>query len=328
MIITRTPFRVSFLGGGSDYEAWYSKHGGAVLSCSINHYCYISARYRPAFFPEHSRVVWSEIELVNEHGEIRHPAIRAVLKHLDINAGVEIHHFTDLPARSGLGSSSAFTVGLLKALRAMRGEYPGAAELAQEAIHVEQNVMQETVGIQDQIQTAHGGLNFVRISPDGQYSLRAIVLPRDRLAEFQDHCLLFYTGIARTASTVAASQVQAIANGELDEELTAMTSYARRGADVLIDGELREFGLMLHQAWQLKRRLSPQVSNPAIDEMYQSAIEAGALGGKLLGAGAGGFLLLFADKSYHPPIRKALRAFLEVPFRIEFSGSQVIHSSQ
>ena len=171
MILTRTPFRVSFFGGGSDYPAWYEKHGGSVLACSIDKYCYLSARWRPAFFPEKSRVVWSEIELVNAHAELHHPAVRAALQYLEIERGIEVHHFADLPSRTGMGSSSAFTVGLLGALRALKGDAPGAAELAAQAIHVEQKVLKETVGIQDQIQTAHGGLNLVSITPDGRYSL-------------------------------------------------------------------------------------------------------------------------------------------------------------
>ncbi len=326
MILTRTPFRISFMGGGSDYKAWYEQHGGAVLACSIDKYCYLSARWRPAYFNEKSRVVWSEIELVNSHAEIHHPAVRAVLEHLWIEDGIEIHHFADLPSKTGLGSSSAFTVGLLAAIRALNGEAPGAAELAAEAIHVEQKVMHETVGIQDQIQTAHGGLNFVRISPEGEYTLRPLVLSRERLADFQNHLMLFYTGEHRHASKIAASQVEQMSAGKSNDELVSLSGMARRGADILSgEGELVEFGLMLHEAWELKKRLSPLVTTATVDAMYQAARDAGATGGKLLGAGGGGFVLIFASPRHRADVQSALSAYLEVPFRIEYQGAQVIY---
>lgn len=328
MILTRTPFRVSFFGGGTDYPAWYEKHGGAVLSCSIDKYCYLSARWRPAFFPEKSRVVWSEIELVNAHAELHHPAVRAALEYLEIERGVEIHHFADLPSRTGLGSSSAFTVGLLAALREMKGESPGPAELAHQAIHVEQRMLKETVGIQDQIQTAHGGLNLVRIAKDGHYSLWPLVLPPGRMEALQSHLMLFYSGISRHASPIAAEQVRAIGAGERDEALRLMADIAVRAADVLQNGRLSEFGDMLNQAWVIKRSLSPNVSNSQVDELYESARRAGATGGKLLGAGGGGFVLVFARPEKQAAIREALQEYLEVPFRIEFSGSRVVYRGQ
>ena len=329
MILTRTPFRVSFFGGGSDYPAWYEKHGGAVLACSIDKYCYLSARWRPAFFPEKSRVVWSEIELVNAHAELHHPAVRAALQHLEIDRGVEIHHFADLPSRTGLGSSSAFTVGLLAALRELQGESPGPAELAHQAIHVEQRLLKETVGIQDQIQTAHGGLNLVRIAQDGSYSLRPIVMPAARASALQAHLLLYYTGISRHASKIAGSQVQAISAGGRDEELRLLSDMAVRGAAVLESGNLAEFGQMLNQAWVIKRGLSPLVSTPEIDALYAAAMQAGALGGKLLGAGGGGFVLLFARSEAQAAIRESLSTkYLEVPFRIEYSGCRVIYRGE
>ncbi len=243
------------MGGGSDYEAWYSKHGGAVLACSIDKYCYLSARWRPAFFPEKSRVVWSEIELVNAHADLHHPAVKACLEYLGIERGIEIHHFADLPSRTGLGSSSAFTVGLLAALRQLKGEAPGPAELAYQAIHVEQKMLRETVGVQDQIQTAHGGLNLVTIAQDGRYTLMPLMMPAERRSLLQAHLLLYYSGISRHASKIASSQVQAIATGSRDEEIRLLSKMAVDGARVLTEGNLAEFGLMLHQAWVIKRSL-------------------------------------------------------------------------
>lgn len=272
--------------------------------------------------------MWSEIEHAQEASEVKHPAVRYALQYLEIDRGVEIHHFADLPSRTGLGSSSAFTVGLLHALRALQGESPGAAELAAQAIYLEQTIMAETVGIQDQIQTAHGGLNYVQIERNGQYSIRPIVLTPERLSMFRGHLLLFYTGISRHASTIAAGQVANIAAGERDGEMRCLADMASKGAEILTGGHsLAEFGLMLHNAWMLKRGLSEKVSTPDIDAMYEAARRAGALGGKLLGAGGGGFLLLFARPEVHPEVRRAMGRCLEVPFRVEFSGSRVIYGA-
>lgn len=328
MIISRTPFRVSFFGGGTDYPAWYQEHGGAVLSCSINRYCYVAARFRPPFFPEKHRVVWSQIELADHANTLRHPSVRAVLPYLGITDGVEIQHFADLPARTGLGSSSAFTVGLLNALLNLQGHEPGAAQLADQAIHVEQTLLAETVGIQDQIQTAHGGFNYVQIARDGTYSLKPILMTGPRWNALHSYMLLFFTGIARTASGVAAAQVQNIAAGARDRELRNMSAMAARAAEILTNGgELTEFGLMLHSAWMLKRGLSEAISTPQIDAMYEAAIKAGAMGGKLLGAGGGGFMLIFSRPEFQPAVRGALAEYLEVPFRVEFHGSRVIYKN-
>ncbi len=246
-----------------------------------------------------------------------------------IEDGLELNHFSDLPSRTGMGSSSAFAVGLLHALYALHGNNIGQAELAQRAIYLEQTILAETVGIQDQIQTAHGGLNYVKIDRSGRYSIWPIVMPGDRLAEFQAHLMLFYTGISRHASQIALSQVTNIAAGSKDSELRAIQAMAGRGAEILTgDHHLAEFGLMLHNAWMLKRSMSDKVSNPEIDKMYAAARSAGALGGKLLGAGGGGFLLMFARPEAHAAVREALPGYLEVPFKIEFSGSRLIHGGQ
>lgn len=323
MVISRTPFRVSFFGGGTDYPGWFQDHGGRVLTSTINRYCYISARYLPPFFETRSRIVWSMIEQVNHPDDIKHPAVRAGLKFLKVDDGVEIHHDGDLPARSGLGSSSAFTVGLLHALYGLQGRMVSKSKLAEEAIYVEQVLLKEAVGIQDQIQVAHGGINLIEIRVDGTYEVRPILLPAQRIGELQEHLLLFFTGISRFASEVAQSQIEAIPKKRADlQEMAALVDPA---LEILTGaGPIDDFGAMLHESWRLKRGLTDKVSSERIDEIYDRARAAGALGGKLLGAGGGGFMLLFAKPERKPEIRKVLSHLLEIPFRFERSGTQII----
>lgn len=323
MIISRTPFRVSFFGGGTDYPTWFRDHGGRVLTSSINKYCHISARYLPPFFEKRHRIVWSRIEQVDSIDEIQHPAVRAGLKYLDINEGVEIHHDGDLPARSGLGSSSAFTVGLLHALHALKGTMASKARLAREAIHVEQHLLQEAVGIQDQIQCAFGGINLIEIQRDGGYQIRPLIMRRERLDQLQDYMMLFFTGISRYASEIAQQQIEAIPNKT--KELQAMTAMVDRAEDILVnDRPLDDFGELLHESWLLKRGLTEKISNDTIDHIYSEARKAGALGGKLLGAGGGGFMLVFAHPERQDAVRRALMGLLEIPFAFEVAGTQII----
>jgi len=323
VIISRTPFRISFFGGGTDYAPWYREHGGKVLACTFNRYCYISARYLPPFFDKRSRIVWSRIELVDQPEEIQHPAVRAGLQFLDIRQGVEIHHDGDLPARTGLGSSSAFTVGLLHALYALKGAMVSKATLARDAIHVEHDLLKESVGVQDQIQVAYGGINIIRIRGDGGFERSPVVLTAARRQALHERMMLFFTGIARFASEVAESQIRAIPKRQ--SEMRAIAGLVDESLDVLVSGrDLRDFGRMLDESWQLKRSLSSAVSNDHVDRIYAAARAAGALGGKLLGAGGGGFMLLFAEPEDQARIRSALGSLLEIPFEFEFSGSQII----
>lgn len=323
MIISRTPYRISFFGGGTDYPGWFRQHGGSVLATTIDKYCYITARHLPPFFEHRIRVVYSQIESCMHRDEIRHPAVREVLRFLEIDRGVEIHHDGDLPARSGMGSSSAFTVGLLNALYALKGEMTSRGQLARESIHIEQDVLKETVGSQDQALAAYGGFNHVTFLPDGEISVRPVSLGRERIAELNDRLMLFYTGIKRTASTVADSFV-----GEIDErspQLRRMMAMVGESLSVLSgDGSLDDFGELMHEAWQMKKSLSARISNPVVDEMYDAARGAGATGGKLTGAGGGGFLLLCVPPDRQQRVREALSRQIYVPFRFENSGSQVI----
>ncbi|MCX6355924.1 MAG: kinase [Candidatus Aureabacteria bacterium] len=323
MIISRTPFRISFFGGGTDYPSWFRVHGGAVLASAINKYCYISCRYLPPFFSHKSRIVWSRIELCRDNRHIIHPAAREVLKHLHIDRGVEIHHEGDIPARSGMGSSSAFTVGLLHALYALKGAMPAREVLARESIFIEREILKETVGVQDQILAAYGGFKHITISQSDDYVLRPMTLPSERIEELNSHLMLFYTGIVRTASKVAQSYVPTLTSRE--NVLKRICEMVDEGIAILNGrDDIISFGKLLHEYWRLKSSLSAKISNKYINEIYESAISSGAIGGKVTGAGGGGFILLFAPPPAQKKIREKLKRLLYVPFKFESSGSRII----
>lgn len=323
MIISRTPFRVSFFGGGTDYPGWYLKHGGQVLSTAIDKYCYITLRYLPPFFEHRIRAVYSKMEICQHFEELKHPAIRETLRFLKFERNLEIHHDGDLPARSGMGSSSSFTVGLLHALYALRGQMPSKEQLAREAMHIEQELIGETVGCQDQCAAAYGGFNHIIFHRDGEIEVRPLTLSRPRLHELSEHLMLFYTGIMRTASTVAQTYVENLdAKAQLLDTMRAMVDDGIK----LVQGSrcICGFGDLLHEAWMAKRGLSESVSNGAVDELYERARDNGAIGGKLIGAGGGGFLLLFVPPSAQNRVRECLPELLHVPFDFCRHGSQII----
>ncbi len=324
MIITRTPFRASFFGGGTDYPAWYRERGGAVLATTIDKYCYITCRYLPQFFAHKHRIVYSKIENVREIAEIEHPAVRAVLGWKGVERGLEIHHDGDLPARSGLGSSSSFTVGLLHALSALEGRHVTKQELAAQAIHVEQDVIKETVGSQDQVCAAYGGFNRIEFRADETFRVEPIVLPKGRVEELQGRLMLCFTGLSRNAPEIARSKIGNFAKRAT--ELRAMQAMVDEAIQVLRDPAkpIEAFGRLLDESWQQKRRLSDKVSTPEIDALYDAARNRGAVGGKILGAGGGGFLLLFAAPDAQAGIREALAGLVHVPMRFEGEGSKVV----
>ena len=323
MIVSRTPFRLSFFGGGTDYPAWFRNHGGTVLSTTINKYCYLTVRYLPPFFEHRIRVVYSKIEACQTIEEIAHPAVRETLRFLEWQRGVEIHHDGDLPAGSGMGSSSAFTVGLLHALHALQGRMPGKRNLAEQSIHIEQELIRESVGSQDQVSAAYGGFNQITFLPDGGFTVTPITVGRQRLTELNSSLMLFYTGVRRMSSDVAGSYVNGLE--ERRRQLRIARDLVDEGIAILAsDRDLRQFGELLHEAWEAKSSLGPLVSNPHIDEMYGAARKAGAVGGKLTGAGGGGFLLLYVPYEHHDAVREALSQYICVPFRFDFSGSQII----
>lgn len=323
MIISRTPFRISFFGGGTDYAAWLQEHRGATLATSIRRYCYITCRWLPPFFQHSSRIVWSRIELVQDPSEIQHPSVREALSYLQIQRGIELHHDGDLPARTGLGSSSSFTVGLLHALCGLKGIMPSKMQLARDAIHVEQKRLKENVGSQDQVMAAFGGFNRIDFDRNGEIQVSPIVLPRERLLELQDHLMLVYTGISRTASDIAADQIRA--TQQKTRELTGMYDMVHEAIRILQSPEdLEAFGKLLDDAWSLKRSLTSRISTPEIDQLYELACRRGAIGGKLLGAGGGGFLLLFVRPEQKAELGEALGDFLQVPVEFENDGSRII----
>ncbi len=324
MVISKTPFRISFFGGGTDYPEWFRQHGGSVLATTINKYCYLTCRYLPPFFEHRIRIVYSRTELCQTVDEIQHPAVRAVLQYLGIERGVEVHYDGDLPARSGIGSSSSFTIGLLHSLYALTGRMADQEQLAADGVYIEREVLHECVGQQDQVMAAHGGLQHVRFSTDGKPAVRPVILPRQRMEELQDHLMLCFTGVSRTASQVAASYVSQL--NSRHGELSRMAEMVEEGLKILRHtGDLSGFGDLLDEAWTLKCRLGSQVSTPEIEQIYAQARRAGAIGGKLLGAGGGGFLLLFVPPDRQPSVRKALADKLWVPFRFERHGSQIIY---
>jgi D-glycero-alpha-D-manno-heptose-7-phosphate kinase len=324
MIITRTPFRVSFFGGGTDYPSWFREHGGAVLSTTIDKYCYITCRRLPPFFDHKHRVVYSNIENVSAIDDIKHPAVRAVLNWMQIDEGLEIHHDGDLPARSGLGSSSSFTVGLLNALQGMRGKMLSKEALANDAIEIEQNIICENVGSQDQISAAFGGFNRIDFNCNGSFNVSPVILPRPRHDELRRHLMLCFTGFSRIASDVAKSKIDNLKSRE--KELKLMRAMVDEALSILQNANesIDSFGKLLDASWQHKRRLSDRVSTPEIDSIYQAAMDAGAIGGKILGAGGGGFLLIFAKPERHAAIRDRLNKLVHVPFDFEDSGSRVV----
>lgn len=342
MIISRTPFRMSFFGGGTDYPQWFEKHGGAVLATTINKYCYITCRYLPPFFKHKSRIIYSQMEHVNKIEEIDHPAVREVLRYLKIRQGIEIHHDGDLPARTGLGSSSSFTVGLLNALYALKGKMVTKDQLAREAIMIEQEKCGDNVGCQDQTLAAYGGLNYIEFGGNEHLQVHKVTLPKERVKLLQEHFIMVFTGFHRppdhskiidpsaqrelkrtTSSDIVSHQLKAMSKNE--KELKNMQQMTLRALEVLNSNEsFDKFGKLLHESWMLKKTLSGKITTPEIDNIYDVARSAGASGGKLLGAGSGGFFLLFAHKEKQQKIKEKLKKLLFIPFKFESLGSQII----
>jgi D-glycero-alpha-D-manno-heptose-7-phosphate kinase len=327
MIISRTPFRISFFGGGTDYPAWYENHEGIVLNATINKYAYITVRELPPFFDYKYRIQYYLKEEVSSLEDIKHPVVREATKLLNITKGLEIVHNADLPARSGLGSSSTFTVGMFHALYAMKNRMVTKRELALSAINLEQNIIGEAVGSQDQTAAAFGGLNLITFNKQKTFEVQTLTVSQERLNQLQDNLLLCFTGFSRTAEKVAKAQIKATPSKE--KELYMMLDILDEAKNTILDQNcsLDNFGELLNKQWHLKRELTNQITNNQIDEIYNKGINAGAIGGKLLGAGGGGFMLFYAKKQHHEEIKKALKDKLFVPFRFEKTGSQIIYYS-
>jgi len=344
MIISRTPFRISFFGGGTDYPMWFEKHKGAVLATSIDKYCYITCRYLPPFFEHKSRIIYSQMEHVQRIDQIDHPAVREVLRFMKVKDGVEIHHDGDLPARSGLGSSSSFTVGLLNSLYALLGKMPTKEKLAQEAIKIEQQRCKENVGCQDQILASYGGFNLIEFGGKNHLNVRTMTLSEQQIADLEDHLMMFFTGFHRPAQNknvptgrfagdtkelrrTPSSQLIAYQLKKMEKkakEYKQLYNMVFEAIDVLNNGKLKDFGRLLHESWMIKRKLSDKITTDQIDEVYHAALTAGALGGKIAGAGGGGFMILFVEPKKQKEVRRQLKKLLEIPFRFENQGSQII----
>ena len=324
MIITRTPFRISFFGGGTDYPVWYREHGGAVLSTTIDKGCYITCRHLPPFFEYHSRISYSRVENVVSNDSIEHPSVRACLQFLKNNEGVEIHHVADLPARTGLGTSSAFTVGLLLGLYALKNQMRDKRALTADAINVEQNLLHEAVGAQDQASAAYGGFNRINFQTDENIEVTRVLAPPSRVAELEQHFALFFTGFSRTASEIAKEQIKA--TPQKQTELHTMFQMVGEAESIVTNPNrsLDEFGKLLHEGWKVKRSLTKSITSSSIDEIYDAGMSAGALGGKLLGAGGGGFMLFFVPPERRQELRMKLKKLLCVPFAFSSRGSQVV----
>lgn len=323
MVITKTPFRMSFFGGGTDMESFFREYGGAVLSATFDKYCYVTVRRLPRFFDYRSHLTYSKDETVNSYDEITHPAIRNAMRMLNMRE-LRLIYDADLPARSGLGTSSSFAVGMLNAFHTLQGVSAGRKQLADEAIYLERTLCREAGGWQDQIAAAYGGLNRINFRADG-YEVLPVRIPPERKRRLNDNLLMFFTGFVRFSSEVQ----KANAHTDSDKiarlrEMLSLTDAAQRilenpGAD------LDEFGVLLDRTWKLKRGTGKVVSTPEIDALYERGIRAGASGGKLLGAGGGGFLLFYVRPERRQAVRDAMRDLLHIPFRFENDGSRVIY---
>lgn len=320
MLMTRTPFRISFFGGGTDYYEYFSQYGGSVLSTTIDKYCYLTIRNLPPFFEYKNQLTYSKIERFNETSEIQHPLVRAALEYMPTDR-IQIAYDADLPACSGIGSSSSFAVGLLQGLHALKGEYPTRMTLAKEAIHLERELCNEGGGVQDQIAAAFGGLNRIDFFDKG-YNVKPIEISDERRNEFQDNLMLLFTGFTRFSSIIATQQQKSIPSTLT--QLHEMKELVNTAENILTHGDIDDFGRLLDHTWQLKRTLSEHISNTQIDEMYNKAIKNGALGGKILGAGGGGFMLLYVPRQDQEKLIRCFSDLKIVPFKFEKDGTKII----
>lgn len=320
MFTSKTPYRVSFFGGGTDYEGWYSENGGAFISMGIDKYCYLMARRLPPFFDYKSRLVWSKIEQVKKVSEIQHPAIRAGLEHENVE-DVEVFHIGDLPARSGLGSSSSFAVGLLHVLRKLREVPTDKYSLACDAIHLERTLLKEAGGIQDQIAAAYGGLNYVEIEKSGEFNVNQISLSEDSRQKLKDSLLLVFTGIFRNSFELASEQSSSVKkNAKQLEKIRDITEHARK---ILGHADfVKDFGELLNETWVAKKSIHSKISNSVVDQIYEAAIQAGAYGGKLLGAGAGGFMIFVVPEARMKAVKRSLNGLINTSIGIDVNGTQ------
>jgi D-glycero-alpha-D-manno-heptose-7-phosphate kinase len=323
MIISKTPFRMSFFGGGTDMPAFFNEHGGAVISTTFDKYCYVNVRHLPPFMPYYSELVYSRIERVNHIDEIEHPAIREAMRMLDIHE-IRLTYEGDLPARTGLGTSSTFAVGMLHAFYALKGKYADKRKLAEDAIILERERCKESGGWQDQIAAAYGGLNRIDFG-DNSFKVSPIIIHPDRKKLLNDNLMLFFTGISRFSSEIQKDTMSQ--QHDKTRQLKELLSLVNDAQTILEDmhSDMNDFGRLLDHTWKLKRDTGSKISNNEIDDLYQRGLKAGALGGKLLGAGGGGFLLFYVEKDKQQHVINELDELMHVPFELENEGSTIIH---
>lgn len=323
MIITQTPFRMSFFGGGTDIESFFREYGGAVISTTFDKYCYVTVRHLPRFFDFTTHLTYSKVEYVNNVNEIEHPAIRNAMKMLDMHE-LRLTYDADLPARSGLGTSSSFAVGMLNAFYALKGKYADKRKLADDAIYLERVLCNEAGGWQDQIAAAFGGFNRINFNSKG-YEVLPVIISPERKRELNENLMLFFTGFTRFSSDI--QNANASVKSDKISQLKKMLSLVDDAEKILVDKhmDLDDFGRLLDVTWKLKRKTGSTVSTNNIDELYEKGIKAGALGGKLLGAGGGGFLIFYVQKEYQEKVRESMKDLMYIPFTFEDGGTRVIH---
>ena len=323
MIISKTPYRISFFGGGSDYPSWYLKNGGMVLSSTINKFVYISCRNLPPFFNHNYRIVWSKLETVKKINQINHKPIRKILDYYNIKNGLEIHYDGDLPARSGMGSSSVFVVGLVNLLNNLMGKNITKKNLAKKSIFFEQKILKENVGSQDQIAVSYGGFNKIIFRRGGDFNVSKISLSKKVINDLNDNLLLVYTGITRNAHDIAKDYINKLDKSK-SSHILRILNFVNIAESILMNGDINDFGRLLHESWIEKKSLSSNISNSNIDNIYQFAIKKGALGGKLLGAGGGGFFLFYVPKRIKKKFLKSLKKMIVIPFKFSDEGSEIM----
>ena len=323
MVITQTPFRMSFFGGGTDFPGFYNEHGGAVISTTFDKYCYVNVRHLPPFFEYSTELSYSKIERVKNIDEINHPSIRECMRYLDMR-DIRLTYEADLPAKSGLGTSSSFAVGMLNAFYSLKGKYKSKRELADDAIYLERELCNEAGGVQDQIAVAFGGFNRIDFSADG-YQVTPVVMSNERKEILNDNLMMFFTGFSRFSSDIQTS-TQAVLKDKT-AQLLEMYSLVDTAQGILTDknSDLNDFGRLLDNTWKLKRGITTRISTNSLDEIYEKAMSAGALGGKLLGAGGGGFFVFYVEPEKRKSVMQALDKLLYIPFRFEDSGTRVIY---
>lgn len=327
MIITQTPFRMSFFGGGTDMESFFTKYGGAVLSTTFDKYCYVNVRHLPRFFDYSTELSYSKTERVTDVKSIEHPAIRNAMKMLDMHE-IRLTYEADLPARSGLGTSSSFAVGMLNAFYALKGKYADKRKLADEAIYLERKLCEEAGGWQDQIAASFGGFNRINFNTDGTYDVLPVIISPERKKMLNDNLMMFFTGFTRFSSDVQkANAGNKETQGAKEKRLLEMLSLVDKSEHILTDKntDLDNFGRLLDYTWKLKRQTGSAVSTNSIDALYEKGMQAGALGGKLLGAGGGGFLVFYVQPEFQKAVKEAMKDLMYIPFKFEDGGTRVIH---